>query len=229
MNRHARVPAQLSASLHKRLNAYALAASAAGVGFLALAQPAEARIIHKTLDAYPRYLFNPAEQSVPPFVFWVGATYITGSISLEAVGFMPYRSAVSASAALGKNNDPACLRKGAPIGPGRTWGVGGGAFSRGLLFTYSRFRGGTRHHKGNFKFNRTDYLGFRFSISGNEHYGWVRIRVPANGKEKPDAHLIDYAYETIPNKSIIAGETHGKDDATLGRLAQGASGLSAWR
>src|SRR5580704_3479021 len=46
MKRTARVPSQLSASLHKRLSAYAIAASAAGVGALALAQPAEAKIIY---------------------------------------------------------------------------------------------------------------------------------------------------------------------------------------
>src|SRR5579864_1174953 len=46
MKRPARVPLQLSESLHKRLSAYALAASAAGVGVLALAQPTEARIVY---------------------------------------------------------------------------------------------------------------------------------------------------------------------------------------
>jgi hypothetical protein len=30
------------------------------------------------------------------------------------------------------------------------------------------------------------------------------------------ATLTGYAYETIPNKSIIAGKTHGKNAATLG-------------
>jgi hypothetical protein len=35
-----------------------------------------------------------------------------------------------------------------------------------------------------------------------------------------------YAYETIPNKPIITGRTHGRDDATLGRLARGASGVT---
>src|SRR5579864_1476097 len=48
MKRPARVPAQLSESLHKRLSAYALAASAAGVGVLALAQSTEARIVYTT-------------------------------------------------------------------------------------------------------------------------------------------------------------------------------------
>jgi len=46
MKRPARVPSQLSESLHHRLNMYAIAAGAAGVGALALAQPAEAKIVY---------------------------------------------------------------------------------------------------------------------------------------------------------------------------------------
>jgi hypothetical protein len=42
-----RAPSDLSDLLHQRLSMYALAASAAGVGVLALAQPAEARIVYK--------------------------------------------------------------------------------------------------------------------------------------------------------------------------------------
>jgi hypothetical protein len=40
-------PSNLSDSLQQRLSMYALAASATGVGVLALAQPAEARIVYK--------------------------------------------------------------------------------------------------------------------------------------------------------------------------------------
>jgi hypothetical protein len=48
------------------------------------------------------------------------------------------------------------------------------------------------------------------------------------------ATLTGYAYETIPNKPIITGKIKGPDvitlePATLGRLAQGASGISTWR
>jgi hypothetical protein len=46
MKRPARVASKLPESLHRRLNAYALAASAAGVGLLALAQPAGAKIVY---------------------------------------------------------------------------------------------------------------------------------------------------------------------------------------
>src|ERR1700722_19502171 len=49
MKGRSRRPFELPESLQSRINAYALAASAAGVGMLALAQPAEAKIVyHKT-------------------------------------------------------------------------------------------------------------------------------------------------------------------------------------
>jgi len=85
------------------------------------------------------------------------------------------------------------------------------------------------------------YLGLRFRIGGEVHFGWARIQVHANGLAIT-ATLTGYAYETIPNRGIITGVTHGTLDlsaeanatpeaasASLGRLAQGATGLSAWR
>jgi hypothetical protein len=49
-----------------------------------------------------------------------------------------------------------------------------------------------------------------------------------------DTYLSGYAYETIPNKAIIAGKTIGRDVITvqpgsLGHLAAGASAIPAWR
>jgi hypothetical protein len=41
-----RKTANFSRSIHQQLNMYALAAGAAGVGVLALAQPAEAKIVY---------------------------------------------------------------------------------------------------------------------------------------------------------------------------------------
>ena len=46
MQRPARAPSQLSESLHKRLNMYSIAATAAGAGMLAMVQPAEAKIVY---------------------------------------------------------------------------------------------------------------------------------------------------------------------------------------
>jgi len=78
------------------------------------------------------------------------------------------------------------------------------------------------------------YLGLEFKIQGKYHYGWARLSVEFIDPYTPEATLTGYAYETIPNKPIIAGKTHGEDvialdSATLGHLARGAAGLAAWR
>jgi hypothetical protein len=56
-----RTPSKLSDSLRQQLNMYALAATAAGVGLLALAQLAEAKIIytktHHVIDDHNRYYY----------------------------------------------------------------------------------------------------------------------------------------------------------------------------
>lgn len=92
------------------------------------------------------------------------------------------------------------------------------------------------------------YLDLKFPIKGKIHYGWARLKVTV-GKSSISATLTGYAYETIPNKPIIAGSTKGPDEidnsadqpnpaaltvptpssATLGLLAMGAPGLAIWR
>jgi hypothetical protein len=90
------------------------------------------------------------------------------------------------------------------------------------------------------------YLGFKFQIQGKTHFGWARLNVQWN--RGFIGTLTGYAYETIPNKPIIAGQTKGPHDevgeaqpspasrnapnpepATLGVLALGAPGLSIWK
>jgi hypothetical protein len=82
-------------------------------------------------------------------------------------------------------------------------------------------------------------------ISGKVHFGWARVTVTTSGKTFI-ATRTGYAYETIPNKSIIAGkrrdqttlaaEQVGQASAptpqaptTLGLLALGSPGLSLWQ
>jgi hypothetical protein len=93
-------------------------------------------------------------------------------------------------------------------------------------------------------FQHSPYLGVKFAdLQGNIHYGWVRVSVRKDYQPK----IEEYAYETIPNKPIPAGIANGGDGdasvvapsgdlapktpepASLGCLAQGASGLAAWR
>jgi len=100
-------------------------------------------------------------------------------------------------------------------------------------------------------FNVSDrYLGLKFVIKGKFHYGWARLSVIVGGGSITAA-LTGYAYETIPGKSIKAGQTKGPDQrdqegfstgasvmspipdvpqpTSLGMLALGAHGVPMWR
>jgi hypothetical protein len=94
--------------------------------------------------------------------------------------------------------------------------------------------------------NSRQYLGVKFlDTRGKVHFGWVRVAVNFT-----HATITGYAYETEPGKPIIAGAVEGADGrasvvdpsgslarkapkvpepVSLGRLAQGADGLAAWR
>jgi hypothetical protein len=214
MKRPARVAAQLSASLHRRLNAYALVASATGVGLLALSQPAESKIVYTQTDfiiasGNSYYLLNPADQGVAPFIFWGTFVFQTSGVFGDRACFRPYGE--GASILLAANDLPVALHAGSVIGQGENFGSGR---SGGMLFTYGPYFGGTsKHHKGNFKFDQKQYLGFKFSISGKPHFGWARVKPAIHPYFKDTKYtnirLLGYAYETIPNKPIIAGQTHG--------------------
>jgi len=52
------------------------------------------------------------------------------------------------------------------------------------------------------------YLGIKFQISGQVHYGWARLSV-LMGKSGPVVTLTGYAYETIAGHGITAGQTSG--------------------
>jgi hypothetical protein len=81
------------------------------------------------------------------------------------------------------------------------------------------------------------YLGFKFLIDGEVHYGWARVNVKANFLHL-SATLTGYAYESVANRPILTGFTHGSVEASsdpsqeaqppvkgsLGQLAAGASG-----
>jgi hypothetical protein len=101
-------------------------------------------------------------------------------------------------------------------------------FSRGSYFSGGPWGNAT---------NR--YLGLRFSIDGEIHYGWARLSVTSGCVYK--VTLMGYAYETVPNRQIDAGVLPFANDnslsprkempvtPTLGELAAGASALAAWR
>lgn len=77
--------------------------------------------------------------------------------------------------------------------------------------------------------NNTGYLGLRFKIAGNDHFGWMRLTVnPSTGIAPRAITVHEYAYESIPGASIAAGQIV-PEPGGLGLLALGSAGLAAHR
>jgi hypothetical protein len=222
-----RQPANLSESLCHRLNSYAIAASAAGVSVLALAQPAEAKIVytkaHRQIALNTQVNLDLNHDGITDFRLtdeW-GPIDRTGYLSLDAF----WRNGVWASqAGYIASALPAGIRvsSNAPFAPGSMEQMAA------IMNT-----GGQSSDFGPWCGVRNRYLGLKFAIGSSTHFGWARLNVACLPTGILGT-LTGYAYETIPNKPIIAGRTHGKDvitlqDASLGHLARGASALAAWR
>jgi len=94
---------------------------------------------------------------------------------------------------------------------------------------------GNERFKGNWRDASNRYLGLKFILGGETHYGWARLTVHATlDPAHITATLTGYAYETIANKPIVAGQTKGPEEislepASLAHLAHGAPAISAWR
>ena len=57
---------------------------------------------------------------------------------------------------------------------------------------------------GDFINNDDLYFGVKFDISANTHYGWVRVKVDTLAGS---GIIYDFAYQSIADSSILAGDT----------------------
>jgi len=232
-----KTPSTVSASTQQRLNMYALAASAAGVGALALAQPAQARIIytpvHHVVGKNGRYSIDLNHDKVADLTlvnthgcntdFCVDALSAVPAAGNGVEGMPGFLSIPYASA----------LTRGAVIGPQQPF--------QGKFMASSESGQGTI---GKWLNVDNHYLGLKFQINGKTHFGWARLSVHVSGGAFVKATLTGYAYETIANKPIVAGRTKSDADgtvdqgtamlpasqpATLGLLAMGSPSQSVWR
>jgi hypothetical protein len=239
-----RKTARISDSLHRQLNVYALAASAAGVSLLTLAPPSEAKIVytatHRVISPGKSYDLDLNHDGITDFTLLNHHMSTTSGFQASFYAEPGPGNAVQGHVRFGRNSAFA-LDRGARIGSKRPFPPGRASLA------YSTFFLTTGHHGGSW-FNATNrFLGLKFKIRGRTHYGWARLSITVNSKIS--GTLTGYAYETIPGKGIVAGQTEGMDDrnierpdaalttpvpdslqpTTLGALAMGALGLSIWR
>jgi hypothetical protein len=225
----------LSDSLHRRLNAYALAASAAGVGALALVPKVEGKVIYTpvhltVVPGQPVTIALPGEFNLNQYSRSGGHTLSVCQYMGEGIcNFSAGTNAVKTTNADGGRQYAAAMHAGVSIRPGQRF-----RDKRVVLGVADGQSSGSARWVGEW-FNEGDgvkdrYLGLRFKINGKMHFGWARITVDAMNGHWFTATLTGYAYETIPNKPIIAGDKKGTDEATflpqtetssLGTLARG--------
>lgn len=241
----AKTPANLSDSIRQQLNMYALAAGAAGVGLLALSKSADAKIVytpaHRVIGPHHSYNIDLNHDKINDFTIVNFVSACTDFCFFELRQYPAAgNSAVGYTVGSGFPLDSA-LKPGARIGPRSPFEKGTAPLvvARSNVYTSNK-----TIVYGPWVNVKDRYLGLKFQIKGKTHYGWARLNVKVS-KTKITATLTGYAYETIPNKPIIAGKEHGTEDnpaltreslgapasepLTLGMLAIGARGPSVWR
>jgi len=215
----------LSEALQRRLNVYALTAGAAGVSLLAMAQPSSAEIIYTatnrtlTKDAtlyldlnHDKTIDLVIENRFQEFCNIFGSCRTYASLVALPQGTNELVYNVFGAVA---------MKSGMGIGPRDAFKGGNGLMAEGI-------NSGT-HVSGTWVNVANRYLGLKFTINGQTHYGWVRMTVQTQGGDTITATVTGYAYECLPNTPITAGKTSGasvaesSNDATgtLGSLALG--------
>jgi hypothetical protein len=232
--------ASLGVNLDKNLLAYAAAASAAGVSLLALAQPAEAKIVYTKTnrEIAPRKMLNLDlnHDGITDFKFT--------NYALSSPNYAAYKLDIAGQDGDGVQSDAAVLRTGVQVGPKRKFEEGTQAMFLFIRHCQRTTTGGTCRTQTSGAWNNiTDgYLGLKFLIRGKAHYGWARFNVTFTDQGIYGL-LTGYAYETVANKAIFTGKAKGDEDevdtvgksgptapsnqspesGTLGQLARGAA------
>jgi hypothetical protein len=220
----------LASSLEHRLSGYALAASAAGVSLVGLTGSAGGKVVytptHHVLKGNSLYDLALKHDGFADFV--IGDDF---NCKTDCHGSLYINPTMSHNGFEMREGFARALREGAVISARRIF-----SYAPGGVMAFAGFRSGGTFYSGGLWANVSNrYLGLSFTFNHERHFGWARLNVKISRKTaKLSAILTGYAYETIPNKSIIAGKTHGPDvitgePASLGHLARGASAIPAWR
>ena len=233
--------------LNRQAGLYSLAAAAAGVSALALAMPAQAEVVvtkaHLPVGGGVGVTLDMNHDGVADFAFSI-FTYQDFSPSFWAVFNM---SAVGGGAVVASRENAnyyaSALMRGARIGPSARFDTNQFAVVERSFGDYVTGHTTFRSMIGKWGGNpQNRYLGVRFLIGGETHYGWIRLNVTSTGRAFSLRGLITgYAYETVANKPILVGtaakpavdlqipkdtETRGP---SLGMLASGADAVPMWR
>lgn len=250
-NHQNRRAAELSRNLEKRLVAYV---AAAGGGLIVFSQPAAAQIIYTPSNipmaqgfaggAITQFDIN--NDGTPDFAF-SNFSYLThgfGAVDLKISPDVTGNAIVGILLSGQQRTTAAALADGVEVGPNANFQ------SQGLYMAGVFFGSTNTLHSGSWLSVETAYLGLKFMVNGETHYGWARIKfVSPVGFNFLSGSIAGYAYESTPNQPILTGQTSGTMKKTkqpgqpnaavrivpaaraqsLGMLAAGAVATPLWR
>jgi hypothetical protein len=228
----------VSKTFELRLTAYAMSAGAAGVGLLAVTSPANAEVVytpaHIVFDA-GAVPIDLNHDGVNDFVLSIYDFLLTSRSGGDGRRMRVVAAAQNGVLCSGSSGyPPLALKAGYRIGSREIYGSFDrrGAPAVNVVDLKSEtYVGGPFANAGN------RFLGLKFNVNGETHYGWALLRVGAGllGKHATiRATLLGYAYNTVAGQAIGAGQ--GAEDTKqsevipqAGSLAMLALGWPAWR
>ncbi len=216
MSKQNKLENKKSRKLERELIAYSLAAGTVLLG----AAGAEAKIIHTDLGAGVTLDTDGATFDIDFDGGGAEFTIFFGTISYNRVNvsFASTKASWRGRNFWG-NNGAEALSNGDDVNAGSQWGhsnFGASSYYGNMASSYDT--------SGNFLDTSGKYIGVRFDIGGNTHYGWIQVNVPG----VPDsATITGYAYQDTADAQITAGAI--PEPGSLALLALGAAGLAAWR
>ena len=251
-----RAPSRPAVSLPRHLEKTLLAyATAAGAGLASLSMPAEAEVIYtpcNTAIAQPFFgggpWLTPLDLNNDGAADFSFGRFSNGRGTFGSTTYLKFflnivpRRGGNGVVQGQQAGTAAAVASGKKIGPEQQFGAGG------LYMAFLSFNNSTVRSLGTWPSVEFAYVGLKFLINGEVHYGWARIKFPYPG-QWDYASIYGYAYESTPNQPILTGQTSGTaeeeaaeeetaaiDEATpestpasLGMLAGGASTLRLWR
>jgi hypothetical protein len=230
---HSRTTILVNSKLETSLLGYVAAAGAAGVALLAAAQPAQAKIVYTPMNNVPLTSLTSIDVNGDG-VADINFLFFTSGYGAEQVVYAGAGGAIIVGT-LNNSYGPAPLPWLTRIGFKNKFGVS----NRYLAITGVDGCHSFCNKFGIWQHEVDKYIGFKFMIAGQPHFGWMRLVVQG----ALTGYASGYAYEDVPGQPITAGKTSGPEVAeafapdltpaepmqTLGMLARGNDGLALWR
>lgn len=160
--------------------------------------------------------------SVDDFIFGVGpiagsGTYYGGLINFQYSGIGASVSAPNGGV-MGAVSSQASVNIASALASSNLVDNAGNFLSNGVLgaqvnvVVTGAYSTSFTQEMGNFGGQTDKFLGVKFDISGNNHYGWIRLDVAATWD---GITVKDYAYNAVPDLELYAGQSVGLDDVSI--------------